>query len=194
MRWPAAMASLLLLAAAAPAEATSSGPGVAYALSPVIEAGVLTALKVEIRFAEGPSGRTRLAWQKHWAGDDRLWANARDVKIEGGEAAPDGPGAWIVRAPPGTPIIATYRIVSAYDHDPTNDDTHHAWPVIRPTWFYVVGEALFAEPEGQEKAPATFAWTGAPRGFGFASDLEHLAGPAGRRCGRARSTTSRKAL
>jgi len=102
------------------------------------------------------------------------------MTIEGGEARPDGPGAWIVHAPPGAPIVATYRVVSAYDHDPTDDDSRQSKPVIRPTWFYSVGEALFARPEDQEKAPATFVWEGAPAGFGFASDLEHLGRPGGK--------------
>lgn len=147
-----------------------------YRLSPVFERGALIALKVEIRFRESLSGRTRLAWEKEWAGDSSLWRHAREMKIDGGEAAPDGAGAWIVKAAPGTPITATYRIVSAYDHDPTDDDSRQSKPVVRPTWFYSVGEALFARPEDQEKAPATFEWTGAPHGFGFASDLQHLAG------------------
>ncbi|HEY8005128.1 MAG TPA: hypothetical protein VIE16_12910, partial [Phenylobacterium sp.] len=156
--------------------AAAADPPVDYRLSPVLEHGVLVALKVEIRFREGPTGRTRLAWERDWAGDSELFSHARDMRIEGGDAAPDGPGVWIVKAPPGTPITAAYRIVSAYDHDPTDDDSRQSKPVIRPTWFYSVGEALFARPDDQQKAPATFEWTGAPRGFGFASDLQHLAG------------------
>ena len=176
MRWLAAILVLLLSSTLASAEPSPTDP-VAYSLSPEFENGALSALRVEIRFREGPSGRTRLAWIKSWAGDDKLWRHARDMRIEGGEANPDGPGAWIVRAAPGTPITATYRVVSAYDHDPTDDDSHQSWPVIRPTWFYAVGESLFAQPEDRDKAPATFAWKGPARGFGFASDLEHLAGP-----------------
>lgn len=185
MRWLAAIALLILApvilrpgaarAEAAPKPALSDP--VAYRLSPVFEGDTLAALKVEIRFHEGPSGRTRLAWIKTWAGDDRLWRHARGLKIEGGQATPDGPGAWIVAAPPGTPITATYRVVSAYDHDPTDSNSHQSWPVIRPGWMFAVGEALFAQPEDHDKSPATFEWTGAPMGFGFASDLEHLAGP-----------------
>jgi predicted metalloprotease with PDZ domain len=172
-----AAACLSLLAvpvAAAPAAAVP----VAYRLSPEFDAaGALTALKVEIRFREGPSGKTRLAWADDWAGDNALYAHARDMKIEGGDATPDGPGGWSIRAAPGTPIVATYRVVSAYDHDPTDDDSKQSKPAVRPTWFYAVGEALFATPQDQQKAPATFEWTGAPQGFGFASDLEHLARP-----------------
>src|SRR6185312_10798564 len=174
--WLAA-ACLSLLAVPAVAAPAPADP-VAYRLSPEFDAtGALTALKVEIRFREGPSGKTRLAWADDWAGDNALYAHARDMKIVGGDATPDGPGGWTIQAAPGTPIMATYRVVSAYDHDPTDDDSKQSKPVVRPTWFYAVGEALFAAPRDREKAPATFAWTGAPNDFGFASDLEHLARP-----------------
>lgn len=192
MRWLAAIVFLWLGAAAARAETSPLAPTslaptslappflandpVAYRLSPVFQGQALSALEVQIRFREGPSGQTRLAWIRSWGGEERLWRTARDMKIEGGEATPDGPGGWIVRAAPGTPIVATYRIVSAYDHDPTASDSRQAWPVIRPGWFFAVGEALFAEPEDHDKAPATFQWIGT-QGLGFASDLEHLAGP-----------------
>ncbi|WP_372784863.1 hypothetical protein [Phenylobacterium sp.] len=167
-----------LLSLASTAAAAAPVDPVAYRLSPELDAsGALTALKVEIRFREGPSGRTRLAWADDWAGDKELSTRARDVKIAGGEATPDGIGAWVVRAPPGTPIVATYRVVSAYDHDPTDDDSKQSKPVVRPTWFYSVGETLLALPEDQKRSPATFEWTGAPKDFGFASDLEHLARP-----------------
>ncbi|RSU47346.1 M61 family peptidase, partial [Sphingomonas sp. S-NIH.Pt15_0812] len=72
-------------------------------------------------------------------------------------------------------LTVSYHVVSAYDHDPTVDDSEQPRPVIRPTWFYAVGNALFGYPAGREDAPATFDWSSAP-GIGFASDLEHLAG------------------
>ncbi|HEY3948843.1 hypothetical protein [Phenylobacterium sp.] len=203
MRWLTAIAVLVLGAAAARAQPAPSPPAptlptptlptpvqphpvlpdpVAYRLSPVMAGDKITALKVEIRFHEGPSGRSRLAWARTGE-DDRLWRFARDVRIEGGEATADGPGAWVVHAAPGTPITASYRVVSAYGRDPTDDNSHQTWPVIRPDWFFALGEGLFATPEDHDKSPATFEWAGAPRslfgigGFGFASDLEHLAGP-----------------
>lgn len=179
MRWVAAIALLIFGAATAGAEpipAPVLPDPVAYRVSPIFEGDRLTALEVRIRFQEGPSGHTRLAWAKT-GDDDRLWRFARGMKIEGGEAKADGPGAWVIQAAPGTPITATYRVISAYDGDPTDSYIHQTWPVIRPNWFYALGEGVFATPEDHDKSPATFEWAGAPRGFGFASDLEHLAGP-----------------
>ncbi|MBS0360398.1 MAG: hypothetical protein JSR98_03375 [Proteobacteria bacterium] len=194
MRWLGAMA-LLILGVSASSAAHAQGPSgagpapgmasdiVAYRLSPVMAGEALTALKVEIRFHEGPSGQTRLGWLKDWAGEDKLYRNLRGLKVEGGAATPDRPGAWLIHATPGTPITVSYTVVSAYDHDPTDEDSRQAWPVIRPTWFFAVGESLFAVPEDHDKSSATFEWAGGPlRSLGkgrlaFASDLEHLAGP-----------------
>jgi predicted metalloprotease with PDZ domain len=175
----AAVAWLTILAAPALAAPPPATP-VAYSLSPEFGPDGLSALRVEIRFRSEASGRTRLAWLKSWAGDDQLWSHARDLQVEGGVATPDGPGAWIITAAPGATLRVSYHVVSAYDHDPTVNDSGQSKPVIRPTWFFSVGEALFAMPEGRGKAPASFAWTGAPKGFGFASDLEHLGAPGGK--------------
>ena len=48
---------------------------------------------------------------------------------------------------------------------------------MRPNWFYAVGEALFARPEGDgdDARLARFVWSG-PGAIGFASDLEHNGG------------------
>lgn len=155
-------------------------PPVAYTLSPEMKDGALSDLKIEIRFHADRSGTTELAWARRWAGEHKLWQWARDLTVDGAERVQDeGQGRWRIQAAPGAPITVRYRVLSAYDHDPAADDGDRVTPrpVIRPTWFYAAGETLFAIPEGHEKDPATFAWTGAPAGFGFASDLEHLAGP-----------------
>jgi predicted metalloprotease with PDZ domain len=162
-----------LLCAAAPAR-----PPVAYTLSPELVAGKLTALKVTVRFHADPSGKTEFAWEPSWAGDRELWRWARDLSVEGAQSVVDeGLGRRAIRATPGAMLTVRYRIVSAYDHDPTVADLSQSKPAIRPSWFYAVGEALFGRPEGHDDDPVTFAWEGAPAGFGFASDLQHLDEP-----------------
>src|SRR5438132_1349558 len=112
--------------------ATGADGRVAFTLSPEFGAEGLSALKVEVRFAGDASGQTRFAWVKTWAGDDQLYSRARDVKVVGAQARPDGPGAWIIRAAPHAPIVVSYRVLSAYDHDPTVGDSAQSKPVIRP--------------------------------------------------------------
>jgi predicted metalloprotease with PDZ domain len=163
----------LLGSAAAP-----SPTPVRYSLTPELSEGAITALKVEVRFRADPTGTTDFRWQDGWAGERRLWQWARDFRVAGATAVEaNGDGQWRIQAAPGAELTATYRIVSAYDHDPTIEDTDQPKPVIRPRWFYAVGNALFGYPANRENAPAAFHWSGAPSGIGFASDLEHLAGP-----------------
>lgn len=165
---------LPLLGAAAPSPAP-----VRYVLAPEMSGDAITALKVEVRFRADPSGTTGFGWDSGWGGEGRLWQWERDLRIAGAAAVEkNGDAHWRIEAAPDTELTATYRIVSAYDHDPTVQDSEQPKPVIRPSWFYVMGNALFARPDGRGDAPATFDWSNTTPGLGFASDLEHLAGRA----------------
>lgn len=161
-----------------PAAASSPDRTVAYVLSPVLENGSLAALNVAVSFNGNPSGTTILRWPIEWAGDKEVGRWARDIRVDGATSVSEGPnGTRTIKSRPGAALTVRYRIVSAFDRDPDVINSRQSLPVIRPTWFYAVGEAVFAGIEDRDDATATFAWTGAPPGFGFASDLEHLAGP-----------------
>lgn len=179
-----ALISLVIASCAPPRAAHTAIPvapaavpePVEYRLSPVLEGGRLVALAVEIHLRAGPSGATRLVLPDTWADASELWRFVKDLEVVGATSVvEDGPVVRVIAAPAGAPLVVRYRVTSAYDHDPTSDDGQPFAPIIRPTFFNVFGEALFAVPEGHEDDPARFAWTGAPAGFGFASDLEHLA-------------------
>lgn len=152
---------------------------VVYRLSPEIRGGSLVALDVTVRYVADDGGDGSFGWARGWGGEDKLWQWARDLTVEGAtrvEAQENG--RWKIVAAPHAPLTVRYRVVSAFDHDPTIDDRlNQAMPIVRPTWFYVVGESLFGAPVGRDKAPAAFAWSGAPAGFAFASDLQHMANP-----------------
>jgi predicted metalloprotease with PDZ domain len=168
-------AAFLLMGAAPPPAASV----VTYRLSPQVSDGAVTALGVSVSYAADPTGDGSFEWARSWAGEDRLWQWVRDFKVEGASQVEDlGQGRWRIQAPPGAPLKVSYRVVSAFDHDPAvDDDPGQAAPIIRPSWFYATGEALFGMPKGRDLAPAMFAWSGAPKGFAFASDLQHLADP-----------------
>lgn len=162
--------------------ATHGQPRVRYLLTPELSGGVLTALRVEVRFRADPSGVIDFLWSDCWAGEAMLWQWTRDFLVTGATAVEKiGDGRWRVRAGSDADLKASYRIVSAYDHDPTVEDSDKPKPVVRPHWFYVVGSVLFGYPEGYELAPASFEWSGPSSGFGFASNLEHLAGEGAKR-------------
>lgn len=171
----AALPVLLALGAAAPAP----DPAIAYELAPVLQGDAIVALDVTIRLRADKSGITTLDWAESWAGEDKLGQWARDIRVQGGTAAAPAPhGGRIVRSVPGAPLVMRYRIVSAYDADPSTADSEQARPVVRPGWFYSVGEILYARPVDRDDAPARFAWKG-PAGIGFASDTEHPTGLGG---------------
>ncbi len=178
----AAFASVIALVAvpAAARAASARAAPVAYTLSPAMDYGALTALKVEVRFRADPDGVTEFRWLKSWAGSDELWATVRDLDVQGAQGVEaQGHGVWRIRSRPGAPLVVRYRVVSAFDHDPTSGDPNaQPRPIVRPQWFYATGETLFGAPDGDDSAPATFAWTGAPAGWTFASDLQHLSTPA----------------
>lgn len=185
MRRILAVATLLLACARAPAPtARPAAPpppavdrGVAYQLSPVLVDGGVVALAVELRLRGDASGVTRLQLPSEWADARDLQRYVRELAVEGATAVrEDGPSVRLIDAFADAPLVVRYRVVSAYAEDPKSDDGQPFAPIIRPTWFFAFGEALFAAPEGRDDATASFTWTGAPAGFGFASDLEHLAG------------------
>jgi predicted metalloprotease with PDZ domain len=143
----------------------------------VFEQDALVALQVELRLRGDASGLTRLQFPEQWGDARELWSYVRDLEVDGATAVrDDGPAVRSISAAPNAPLVIRYRLVSGFDRDPTSDDGQPFKPIIRPAWFDVFGEALFAFPAGREDDPATFAWRGAPPGFHFASDLEHLAG------------------
>jgi predicted metalloprotease with PDZ domain len=148
-----------------------------YSLSPVIENGALRSLEVGIDLNADVSGLTRLSFPPEWAGENRLGQWSEGFAVEGATSVKLGDnGSAEITSAPGAALHIRYRVHSAFGAPPTVSNGRQPRPIITPTWFYAVGEVLFALPEGRENASVQFDWIGAPAGFGFASDLEHLAG------------------
>lgn len=164
----AAVAAVLSLGAAAP-DASEVG----YTVSPEMNAAGLAALDVTVRLRADASGVTRLELPDRSAGASDLWRYLQDIRVDGAASVDeDGPAFRVVRSVPSAPLTVRYRVVSAFDRDPDANTQETYKPAIRPRWFWVYGEALFLRPQGDGHV-ARFAWRGAPRGFPFASDLEH---------------------
>ena len=155
-----------------------------YRLSPVMEAGALTGLAVEVRLRGDADGSTELELPDRWAAATDLWKGVRDLRVEGAGAVEEpGPALRVVRARPNAPLVVRYR-VSGGAGDLNIDDPSEVQPFkvhLTRDWVYASGEAVFVHPKGGEDRPARFTWTGAPAGWTFASDLEHLTGADGRR-------------
>jgi len=176
-----ALAVLLVLAAlaggsfAASAHAASTDV-VHYTLSPVLAGDSLSAMAVEIRFTGDEDGETALELPNHWGGKTALYEGLRDLVVSGEGAtlvAGSAPERRTIRHAPRSALTVRYRIVQLWAGEPVVTGGNEYRPVIQPGYFHLIGEAVFAHPGRAMVTPATFAWSDAPRGWSFASDIEH---------------------
>ncbi|HYD37101.1 MAG TPA: hypothetical protein VEA60_05775 [Allosphingosinicella sp.] len=165
-----AAAALFLAAAKPPPEKPIS-----YKMTPVLQPDGSRALDVELRLRGDPDGETDLFLPSVWAGSSELWRHATRLRIKGASSVGGSFDRPLVRHRPGARLRVSYRIVSAYREDP-GFAYEKARPMIRPDWFFVHGETVFASPGGDPARPARFRWGRLPKGWTVASDLDHLGG------------------
>ncbi|HEX8238442.1 MAG TPA: hypothetical protein VF574_01750 [Allosphingosinicella sp.] len=164
------LAAAFLLTAAKPAEKPIS-----YRLTPVLQKDGSRALDVRIRLRGDSDGETALFLPSVWAGSSELWRHVKGLEIGGAKSLGGTYDKPVARHRPGARLTLRYRIVSAYTKDP-GFAYEKARPMVRPDWFFVHGESVFAVPgDGQARA-AKFKWGKLPKGWRVASDLDHLAG------------------
>ena len=165
-----AAAAILLGGAAPPAERT-----IRYKAKPALTRDGARALRVDIRFRGDADGETLLELPSAWAESTELWRHVKELRIMGATSLSGTYDRPIISHRPGARIRVRYKVVSAFPEDP-GFSYEKARPLIRPDWFFVHGEGMFAYPEGRFAAPARFRWGKAPRGWRIASDLDHLSG------------------
>lgn len=164
-------AAALLLAAAKPPEQRP----ISYKMTPVAQPDGSRALDVEMRLRGDPDGETELFLPSVWAGSSELWRYATRLEIRGARSLGGTYDRPLIRHRPGARLKIRYRIVSAYAEDP-GFAYEKARPMVRPDWFFVHGETVFAAPGGDQARPARFRWGKLPKGWTVASDLDHLEG------------------
>lgn len=168
------LSCLAISAAFAGALPAQSADSIHYSVAPVMQAGALTGLAVEIRLAGDADGETRLDLPSTWAGSDSLWRHIADVRVQGAASVrDDGPDVRMIAHAPAAPLVVRYRVASAYTEEP-GFSFEKARPILLPGWFFFHGEGVFATPAGRDDAPASFAWRDVPAGWTIASDLDHL--------------------
>ena len=152
---------------------------VRYSLTPVMAKGKLESLAIEARFKGDGDGETVVILPNEWGGKKQLYLGVRDFKVDGDGVAVETPAPEkrVVRHKPGTDLRVRYRIVQYWDGVPAATGENEYRPILQPGYFHVLGNAIFAYPDNRdESSPASFAVTKVPRGWSFASDLEHAAG------------------
>jgi len=182
-RWSAAVIgaatfSLVSCTTAPRSEVDSARTPVFYRVTPRIANGT-TLLDVEIAFRGDADGETSIALPDRWAGTPELWRYVTDFRVDGATVIPsESPSLRILRHAANQRLRILYSVRTAYDEDPSIS-YDKARPVLRPNWFFIYGEALFARRIGGDDAPAHFAWGRIPTGWTVQSDLDHLISSGG---------------
>ena len=149
---------------------------VRFSLAPVMAQGKLEALAIEARFRGDDDGETVVILPNEWGGKTQLYQGVRDLKVDGDGVAVETPAPEkrVVRHKPGADLRVRYRIVQYWPGVPSATGENEYRPIVQPGYFHVLGNAIFAYPESRdESSPASFAVAKVPRGWSFASDLEH---------------------
>jgi predicted metalloprotease with PDZ domain len=163
----AATAMLLLGAASRPAT-------VDYRLGIEAPKQGLPVATVEIRFRGDADGETRIQLPQRYGYGRDAWRYVSDLTIQGAKATAPDAAHRVLRHAPGAKLVVRYRVQSAYPEDPPGQEGNtYRGPLLRPDWFALIGEFVFASPEGRDHEAATFRWNRLPKGWRAVSDLDH---------------------
>lgn len=147
---------------------------VEYTLTPVIENGALTAVAVDISFRGDADGETQIDLPNEWASESELWRGVADLRATGAQILEtDEPSERILRHRPNARVHVTYRIIQDWEGEPTGNGGNPYRPIIRPGYFHIIGETAFVIPDLDGATPTRVRVRDLPRGWTYASDLEH---------------------
>jgi predicted metalloprotease with PDZ domain len=147
-----------------------------YTLSPVIEHGALNAFDVEMVMAGDDDGETTIELPDQWGGKSELWRGLTEFRVSGKNlrlAQGGTPAMKVVRHAAGATLTVRYRVVQTWKGEPAISGSNEYRPVIRPQYFHLIGWTIFARPTWSLAAPVSVSFGDMPKGWSFASDLEH---------------------
>ncbi|HRK65233.1 MAG TPA: hypothetical protein PLN53_12630, partial [Terricaulis sp.] len=165
----AAAAALLLSAQSAPER-------IEYTLTPVMTGGALQAMQVNLRFRGDADGETVLRVPNEWGGKSELYRAIQQIEAVSGATLRDGegPAQRVLTHRPGARVHVRYRIVQDFEGAPNARDGNAYRAIVQPGYFHLIGEAAFVTPEVESAAiPVRVRAQRLPRGWTYASDLEH---------------------
>jgi len=169
--WIGAVCALVLCVAAAPTARVD------YTLTPVLRDGALEAIQVDLRFRAGAGTETQLRLPNAWAGETDLWRVVQDLRVvSGGEiSSEDDPWLRTVRHRPNARIHVRYRLVQDFEGEPMPTERGNPYrPIVQPTYFQFIGSTALVEPALDDAStPVRIRARNMPRGWSFASDLQH---------------------
>ena len=146
-----------------------------YTLTPIMQNGALQALQVDLRFRGQGDGETELRLPDSWGGQNELWRGIEGLAIVSGAEMRHGDAVnlRVLSHAPNARIHVRYRVIQDWDGVPNAEQGNAYRPVIQPGYFHIIGDAALVTPGLHLATPVRVRKRGMPRGWSFASDLEH---------------------
>ena len=145
-----------------------------YRLTPVVEAGTVTSLAIELHFRSDGRGRLTFDLPDRSMGEDKRWRFLSGFSATGATLSAPDPAHRVLTFAPGAQVTLRYTVRGAYDGEPKGAEGNpYRGAVLRPGWFAALGEHILVLPHGGDLWLATFHWGALPKGWKVASDLEH---------------------
>lgn len=148
---------------------------VVYTLTPLLQDGALTAVQIDLQFRGRDDGETVLRLPDEWGGETDLHRSVQDLEVLSPGAAlrhQDEAAIATLSHRPHARVHVRYRIIQDWEGaPPAGRNTYR--PIVQPTYFHLIGEAALVTPDLHNATPTRLRVRGMPRGWSFASDLQH---------------------
>jgi predicted metalloprotease with PDZ domain len=147
-----------------------------YTLTPVLENGALTAVQYDLRFRGDADGESSLRLPDDWGGQGELWKGIDALQIVSGATLREGdrPNQRLLSHRPNGRIHVRYRVIQDWEGAPRAELGNTYRPAIQPNYFHLIGDASLVTPgEAANETRVRLRVRNLPRGWTFASDLEH---------------------
>lgn len=147
-----------------------------YTLTPILQNGSLVAVRYDLQFRGDADGESTLRVPDSWGGQNELWKSIANLEIVSGATMRAGEGAAprVLTHSPNARIHVRYRVIQDWEGAPRAELGNTYRATIQPGYFHVIGDASMVTPgEADNATPVRFRVRGLPRGWTFASDLEH---------------------
>jgi predicted metalloprotease with PDZ domain len=146
-----------------------------YTLTPVLENGELTAVQYDLYFRGEADGESTLRLPDSWGGQNELWKGIAELTVSNATMRNgETPSQRVLTYRPNARIHVRYRVIQDWEGAPRAELGNSYRPAIQPGYFHLIGEASMVTPgEADGDSPVRFRVRNLPRGWAFASDLEH---------------------
>lgn len=147
---------------------------ITYTLTPIIENRALQAVQIDLTFRGQGDGETTLRLPDEWGGETELWRGIERLEVVSGAELREGErvNERVLTHEPNARIRLRYRVIQDWSGVPTGGRNTYR-PVVQPTYFHLIGEAALVTPDLHNATPVRLRTRRMPRGWSFASDLQH---------------------